>query len=112
VLLHVGARAVLHLDAGVGELARQHVDHADLDGLLCRPGKRDANKRGNYWNSEHVLLLETRILTPDLPGDLDHQLQLAALVILAEAVPHLAARETALRRDAEILERDVLRRSR
>src|SRR6266850_601583 len=50
------------------------------------------------------------ILTPDLSGDLDHQLQLAALVVLADAVADLAACETALRRDAEILERDVLRR--
>src|SRR6267378_7194158 len=54
-----------------------------------------------------VLLPETRILTPDLPGDLDHQLELAALVILAEAVPHLAAREAALRRQAQVLQRHV-----
>src|SRR2546422_7836627 len=50
---------------------------------------------------------ERRILTPDLSRDLDHQLQLAALVILAQAVTHLAAREAALRREAQVLKRHV-----
>src|SRR2546426_1290809 len=50
---------------------------------------------------------ERRILTPDLSRDLDHQLQLAALVILAEAVTHLAAREAALRRQAQVFQRHV-----
>jgi len=47
VLLDLGARAVLHLDAGVGELARQHVDHADPDRLLRVPRERGANKAGH-----------------------------------------------------------------
>src|SRR5467141_1217766 len=107
VLLDIGARAVLHLDAGVGELARQDVDHADPDGLLRVPRKRDANQAGDCQKSEHVPLLERRILTPDLSRDLDHQLQLAALVILAQAVAHLAAREAALRGQAQVLQRHV-----
>src|SRR3989449_6750936 len=50
---------------------------------------------------------ERRILTPDLSRNLDHQLQLAALVILAQAVPHLAACEAALRRQAQVFQRHV-----
>src|SRR5213079_3518285 len=66
----------------------------------------------SWWSrsrekSEHVLLLERRILTPDLSRDLDHQLQLAALVILAQAVSHLAACEAALRLQAQVFQRHV-----
>ena len=38
VLLHVGLDAVVELDAGVGELAGQHVDQPDLDGALRARG--------------------------------------------------------------------------
>ena len=44
VLLHVGLDAVLHLDAGVGELARQRHDQADLDGVLGA-GRRGAGEQ-------------------------------------------------------------------
>jgi hypothetical protein len=43
VHLHVGLDAVVHLVAGVGELARQRHDHADLHRLLR---VRRAERRG------------------------------------------------------------------
>ena len=39
VLLHVGLDAVVELDAGIGELARQHVDQSDLDRALRLRGR-------------------------------------------------------------------------
>src|SRR6185503_21378030 len=58
------------------------------------------------------LLLESigAILTPDFLRDLHHQLQLALLVVLAQPVADLAGGEAALRRQAEVLEWDELRR--
>jgi hypothetical protein len=44
VLLHVGLDAILHLDAGIGELARQRHDQADLEGVLGA-GRRDAGQQ-------------------------------------------------------------------
>src|SRR5262249_723097 len=35
VLLYVGLDAVVELDAGIGELAGENVDQADLDRALC-----------------------------------------------------------------------------
>jgi hypothetical protein len=39
VLLHVGLDAVVELDAGIGELAGQHVDQPDLDRALRIGGR-------------------------------------------------------------------------
>ena len=38
VLLHVGLDAIVELDAGIGELARENIDQADLDRALCVRG--------------------------------------------------------------------------
>src|SRR5687767_6229971 len=48
------------------------------------------------------------ILTPDFAGDPYSQLELALLVVLGQLVAHLARREAALRREAQVLERHVL----
>src|SRR6185295_17383642 len=61
--------------------------------------------------SSFFLLLESAgILTPDFLRDLNHQFQLALLVVLAQPVADLARGEAALRREAEILQWDVFRR--
>src|SRR5690606_29592659 len=46
----------------------------------------------------------------DLPGDLEHEAELALLVVLRDAVALGDAREAALRRQAKLLEREVPRR--
>src|SRR5918992_1339831 len=50
------------------------------------------------------------ILTPDFSRGFDHQLELPPLVVLAQPVAHLARREAALRREAQVFQRDVFRR--
>src|SRR5690606_25693702 len=47
---------------------------------------------------------------PDFPGDLEHEAELALLVVLRDAVALGDAREAALRRQAKLLEREVPRR--
>src|SRR5688572_10706321 len=49
------------------------------------------------------------ILTPDLAGGFHHQLELALLVVGGELVADLARGEAALRRQAQVFERHVLR---
>src|SRR5262249_12510365 len=49
------------------------------------------------------------LVAPYVAGDLDHELELAPLVVVTEEVAVVAARETALRAHAQVLEGDVAR---
>jgi hypothetical protein len=55
VLLHVRLDAVVHLRGGVGELARQREQHADLDGLLRVQRERRGHERGGKAHADHVV---------------------------------------------------------
>jgi len=92
---------------GVGELARQHVDHADPDWSAARaPGSGGANKAGHCKKSKHVLLLETRIPNPrPSRATSTTSSSLRRWSSSLSAVSHLAAREAALRRQAQIFQR-------
>ena len=52
---------------------------------------------------------EARRLTPHFVGDLDHEAQLGGLLLDREGVALLGGREAALRRQAELVDVDVLR---
>ncbi len=51
VLLHVELDAVVGLGSGIGELARERQDQADLDGLLGVDRRNAEDRRGEYGKS-------------------------------------------------------------
>src|SRR6185503_8510335 len=73
----------------------------------CRRGRRERAA----WCVEtlSVLSFSRLLLTPDLVGQLDDHPQLRPLLFLGEHVALLGRGETALRRQAELVERNVFR---
>ena len=87
----------------------------DLESVSSTPDETTA-----FLKSEHArysaiatqanIKLDSLRRSPHFPRDFEHELELAALVVAADLVAVMGAREPALRAQAQVLERDVLRR--